>query len=130
MVDKAASGETVMWQLDNALNIVRILQPASRKFGYHLTLGGGVLNKGQSDKDLDLYFLPMGGFDDSKKSDPDGMLRYLTRLWGTPSALAESLVDKARYGKATESFYKHAVQFNRWGGTDGQVRQRIDCFIF
>ncbi len=45
------------WTLEEALILVRALQPTAWQYGYHLCLGGGVLNKGVSSKDLDLYFL-------------------------------------------------------------------------
>lgn len=117
-----------MWQLDPALRIVRALQPTTRQFGYHLTLGGGVLNKGESKKDLDLYFLPMGGFGKGKKNNANGMLKYLEKLWGSSELLGKN----SGYGYSSNavSHYKHAVQFTRWGGPDRKIRQRIDCFIF
>lgn len=68
------------WLLDDALGVIRALQPQTRQFGYHLCLGGGVLNKGESEKDLDLYFLPMNQKD--LKADGDGMLQHLKSLWG------------------------------------------------
>lgn len=49
----------VVWKLKDGLALVRKLQPETRQFGYHLTLGGGVLNTGKSRKDLDLFFLPL-----------------------------------------------------------------------
>jgi hypothetical protein len=117
----------MMWQLDLALRVVRVLQSQTRQFGYHLTLGGGVLNKGESQKDLDLYFLPMGGFDGKKKHDPDAMLKYLESLWGASKPLAQN--GGYEY-EETSKFYKHAVQFTRWGGAKRDVPQRVDCFIF
>lgn len=116
-----------MWDLERSLVIVRALQPVVRDFNYHLTIGGGVVNKGQSNKDLDLYFLPMGGFDVSKKKpQSDKLLKYLSKMWGEPDPIAKTY----GYGQSTTSFYKHAVQFIRWGGLDRKIRQRIDCFIF
>lgn len=47
-----------MWTLEQGLTLVRHLQPLIRPTSYHVALGGGVLNKGYSDKDLDLYFIP------------------------------------------------------------------------
>jgi hypothetical protein len=48
-----------MWTLDNGLALVRAIQPKIRQFNYHVAIGGGVVNRGFSTKDLDLYFLPM-----------------------------------------------------------------------
>lgn len=46
-------------KIDGALKLIRTLQPqVTRQFHYHIALGGGVLNAGFSDKDLDLYFIP------------------------------------------------------------------------
>lgn len=70
-----------IWTLEDGLDIIRAIQPDTRKFGYHLCLGGGVLNKGSSHKDLDLYFLPMGG----PKSNPDGLVSWLESMWSRPN---------------------------------------------
>ena len=67
------------WTLKDALDLIRGLQPESRKFGYHLCLGGGVLNKGESKKDLDLYFLPMGGPNEAR---PTALISWLEGVWG------------------------------------------------
>lgn len=65
------------WELKEALELIRNLQPQTRQFNYHLCLGGGVLNKGQSEKDLDLFFLPMGKDQKGKE-----LVEWLTKLWG------------------------------------------------
>lgn len=99
----------------------------TRQFGYHLALGGGVLNTGESKKDLDLYFLPMGGFDNKKQHNPDKMLKALEAIWGPGESIQKSGYG---YNKATMSFYSHAVIFTRLGGIKQDIKQRIDCFIF
>lgn len=48
----------MMWTLEEAVELVRSLEPAAIKHGYHLALGGSVLMAGQSDKDLDLFLYP------------------------------------------------------------------------
>jgi hypothetical protein len=117
-----------MWDLEQALRVVRALQPVTREYNYHLAIGGGVVNNGESKKDLDLYFLPMGGFPGNEKpTNPDGLLKRLEKLWGASIPLQASL-DTAKYGP---SCYKHAVKFNRrWWNPSGATNQRIDCFIF
>ena len=47
------------WYLADALLLVRKLQAAVWPLGWHVALGGGVLNHGYSDKDLDIYVLPI-----------------------------------------------------------------------
>ena len=67
-----------MWTMIDALPLIRALQPETRRFNYHLALGGGVLNTGKSDKDLDLYFLPML----PQQPEPEQLLTFLDSIWG------------------------------------------------
>lgn len=73
------------WTLNDALALVRALQPKTRDFSYHLALGGGVLNTGKSKKDVDLYFLPLDN--NGKPSDAKGLVAWLTKEWGQPETL-------------------------------------------
>jgi hypothetical protein len=57
--DKMPVIKPIIWGLDEALELVRSMQSALRPLGYHVALAGGVLNKGFSQKDLDLVFLPL-----------------------------------------------------------------------
>jgi len=50
-----------MWYLADALLVVRALQVVLWPLHCHVALGGGVLNHGYSDADLDLYVLPIYG---------------------------------------------------------------------
>jgi hypothetical protein len=45
------------WNLENALPIVRAMDPIARSCNFSLALRGGVLLRGESDVDLDLCFL-------------------------------------------------------------------------
>lgn len=69
----------IVWTIDEARDVVNSIQIPSRRFNYHVALGGGVLNAGESRKDLDLYFLPL----DNDKDEPNalGLIRWLTSLW-------------------------------------------------
>lgn len=49
---------SAMWTLEEAVALVRKLEPTAIQAGYHLALGGSVLMAGQSDKDLDLFLYP------------------------------------------------------------------------
>lgn len=131
-----------VWNLEDSLKLIRSLQPETRRFNYHLCLGGGVLNKGESDKDLDLVFVPM---DNGKGSDPNGLLAFLKTLWGeahpfsTPdgeaqanSALGSIFRNVWGVSTPTESYsdnpfettvYRHKLKFY----FDGSYR--IDVFI-
>ena len=103
-----------MWSLESALPlVVRNLQPDTRQFNYHLALGGGVLNTGRSDKDVDLYLLPL---DVDETPDTEGLVRYLDALWGP----GESLLNPEY--PATQSHYKHKRKYSINGA-------RADVFI-
>lgn len=67
-----------MWTLDKAIKLVRDTQSTAFSFGYHICLGGGVLNKGNSEKDLDLYFIPLVGVHESF----DRLVQSLDIGWG------------------------------------------------
>lgn len=47
------------WYLADALLVIRQLQATLWPLGWHVTLGGSVLNHGYSNSDLDLYVLPI-----------------------------------------------------------------------
>lgn len=104
-----------MWLLADARALVSELQLATRHYGYHLALGGGVLNKGQSDKDLDLYFLPL---DDMKEPrNTEGLLCFLEDHLG----YSEPIFDP-QYERLSPSAYRKKVKFDYNG-------KRIDAFI-
>lgn len=48
-----------MWALEDARQLVRDLNKMVRPFDFHVALGGGVINNGESRKDIDLYVLPV-----------------------------------------------------------------------
>lgn len=52
----------LLWTLAEGQQLAAELEVIIRPHGYHTLLGGGVLHKGQSDKDLDLWFLPLNGY--------------------------------------------------------------------
>lgn len=47
-----------IWRLDDALRLIRLISPICHLYGYNLHLGGGVLNRGFSTKDLDILAMP------------------------------------------------------------------------
>jgi hypothetical protein len=73
------------WFLDDGVKLVRALQGNCKKYGYHITLGGSVLNVGSSDKDLDLYFHPYN--DPDIREDSEGLVEWLISLWGAAKSL-------------------------------------------
>lgn len=61
MIDTTKQIETSMWTLDEAIAVARIIEAHIIPAGYHCALGGGVLHKGTSDKDLDIFIYPHNG---------------------------------------------------------------------
>lgn len=47
-----------MWTLEEGLKFIRMCQPVAAAYGYNLSLGGGVLNSGKSEHDLDIVVAP------------------------------------------------------------------------
>ena len=113
-----ATMKPLMWTLDEGLEIVRDLQDMTREYDYHLTIGGGVVNKGSSLKDLDLYFLPLCN---GNTPDPKGLLRELERQWG-----ASEPIGGEREYKDDPRWYK--VKFGVGFGL--RKTKRIDVFIW
>lgn len=67
---------TADWTLTDALGLVRDIQPKLHERKWHVALGGGVLNRGVSSKDVDLYFLPFGDITTT------AIVPLLTEWWG------------------------------------------------
>lgn len=79
------------WTLDDALKLIRGIQPSVKGFGFHVALAGGVLNLGESDKDLDLVILPL-----DNKAHPEnvtGLVTWLTGLWGDGEAIGAAYAE-------------------------------------
>lgn len=111
-----------MWTLERALGFVRKLQPLTRLYGYHLCVGGGVVNTGTSDKDLDLYLLPL---DDQKVVvDFDGMLMEMEAELGPSEDIRKplTLTKQKDYPDALWSPYYAKRKFANNGA-------RVDVFF-
>lgn len=110
------------WTIEQALDLIRLLQGDVRKqFGFHICLGGGVLNRGESRKDLDLYFLSM----DNNPVQPqwEKLLKWLNVIWAEGRDMTFSEDGDAHYAIPEGSPYKAKWSFI-YGGD-----QRIDAFI-
>jgi len=108
-----------MWTLEQGLVVVRAIQPESRVYGYHVCLGGGVMNRGHSDKDLDIFLLPMCNCDQDN-SDPVTAIAWLEGLWGPAEDMT---VQSDRYPHQFDEMYARKVKFSLPSG------QRIDLFV-
>lgn len=103
-----------LWTLDQALVVVREVGPLVRELDYHLCLGGGVLLTGASEHDLDLWFIPLNGYDSSPFK--------IMQLCGTIFGLLRSLRDGPDY-TANEPWHVKEMHQGNWMG------KRVDLFI-
>lgn len=110
------------WTMRTALQLIRKLQPVTRDFKLHLCLGGGVLNKGRSDKDLDLFFLPLGG----NTPDYEGMRKFLCTIWTESGPLFTNNPD---YDRGKDATSKPGDQYRGGAYKFCSGRLRIDAFF-
>lgn len=78
-----------IWYRAEADLLIRKLQEAVWPLNYHVALGGGVLNHGYSDGDLDIYLLPIY----TKEWTPD----YLNIRSVVQDALGTTVEDMTHY---------------------------------
>lgn len=74
------------WYFGEAQTLVRELQGVLWPVQWHVAMGGGVLNHGYSDSDLDLYILPLNKtakFDDAETAIRT-VLTYKQEISGNP----------------------------------------------
>lgn len=107
-----------MWDFEKALKLIRETQETAKSYGYHIALGGGVLNKGYSNKDLDLYFLPLVGIDENF----DGLMLALNIGWG----YGEEFGYKESFDKPTP--YRMSLRFIGTKKTDAFIGV-VEAFI-
>lgn len=70
-----------MWDLNEALEFIRKQQPTFHEMNAHIALAGSVLNKGYSDKDLDIIVM---GMHNNKEFDYQNIINYLDLIGGFP----------------------------------------------
>jgi len=103
----------IVWHIEEALTLIRAIQPALKPLGYHVALAGGVLNHEQSRKDLDLVFLPLTN-DRAPALDP--LMGYLVGVFGQPS------IEEGSHSPNPYTPYRQQWVFP-YGG------KRVDVFI-
>jgi len=108
----------VVWNLHDALEFVREIQPEIRSLGFHVALAGGVPNKGYSHKDLDLVFIPLTN---DKAPNATNMASYMNRLLG-----AADLTENNGTSHSPNPYSPFRQQFT-FPATDKY--NRVDIFI-
>lgn len=101
-----------MWDLESALKFIQKIQPSAKVVGFHVCLGGGVLNKGESNNDLDLYFLPLEDEsnhpDDKRRTDPVNIMEIMNRVTGNTGTYQEDY-DNLRTSYRAKMVYKYTL---------------------
>lgn len=69
-----------VWTMEDGVTLIRDLQTKALHKGYHLALGGGVLNRGFSYNDLDIVALPLDG---KEVVEPSKLVKVFTPYLGT-----------------------------------------------
>jgi hypothetical protein len=92
------------WLLDDALNLFRMLQDRAKSYGYCLAIGGGVVNKGWSDNDLDIVAHCHTEYE--KVCDPNALLISLTGGTGGKQLLGWQRVGLKQAGPIVISFFE------------------------
>lgn len=106
-----------MWTYEDAHNVITALQEETREFLYHVVLGGGVLNNGESYKDLDLVFLPLIH---EGRPDAAGMFERLQEYFGEGEAISKGEYPEESAEGVDPYAYRWKFLFDN---------RRIDAFI-
>lgn len=103
-----------MWTLDEAVELVRDIWDECAAAGWHLAITGGVLYRGESDKDLDLVAYPHN----SEDADIDDLYDCLCLLGWRLRSQAQTTATYWRKSGSTDC--KHVEV---WRTVDGR---RVD----
>lgn len=110
------------WTLNDALVIIRQIQPLIRKFNYHVAIGGSLINNGLSGKDADLYFLPLNNGEENKI---DELKQFLDLIWGKSEPMRPTLMINGE-PVVTDYLDSDTFQMQEKYTVEGR---RIDVFI-
>lgn len=106
-----------LWTLAEAVPLIQEIEKVVRPLDYHTCLGGSVLHKGESDDDLDIFFIPLNGSD----SEAHKILQVLgDEVFGWKGAGA--LRDGPDYHSGSSCHFKEMYKFT-------YLNKRIDVFI-
>lgn len=106
------------WLLEDGVALIQALEPGVRKsFNYCTALGGSVLHKGSSFKDLDIILLPI---EDDTPNNEEALITYLEKEYFAKPAIIGAEGEE-KYGPSkTRSVYKGI----------GATGRAIDFFIY
>lgn len=73
----------MIWTIQEGIGLARIIEPIAIANGFHVALGGSVLQQGTAEKDLDLFLYVHTSFKSKEKAkytDPDSFVTKLTEI--------------------------------------------------
>ena len=103
-----------MWTLEEAQKLINGMQAFAKDYNYHVALGGGVLNKGKSDKDLDLYFLPIENNNNNNRPEPLELILWLGTLFGKGTIIKPGMYNKVADKDRVNTFGMNTVNNNQF----------------
>lgn len=109
---------TIIWTLEQGLEILRNLEKNLKPLKYTSTLGGGVLFKGFSTKDLDIFIAPYNKTD----VNHDSLIKILEGLGFIRKKTKEEVHKGFEYAGDSEKIHKH-VEIWDFNG------KRVDFFF-
>ena len=116
-----------VWYLTDAQLLIRKLQELAWPLSHHVTLGGGVLNHGYSEKDLDIYILPIyePGLDHEALQD-----QLTTRLNEAGlTVLVDMAVSSTKHGDKPNPTFSPAHCFSAALRCVDEQSRAVDVFV-
>jgi len=88
-----------MWKIDEALKLIRDIQPHARMNDYNLALAGGVLDKGFSDNDLDIIVIPRSA---TRKPNKETLIEEFRMQIALRGLVVSKIEELPEYGEGME----------------------------
>jgi hypothetical protein len=85
-------GAVMEWTSAKATEVIKIIKDELWEDGYHIAIGGGLAWRGRSEKDLDLFVLPLFSIGNARhRAHPTTALARLEARWGKAQPFSSSL---------------------------------------
>jgi hypothetical protein len=117
-VSDIASKKDYVWALDEALDLIRELEKQIKPIKYTSAMGGGVIFKGHSKKDLDIFLAPYNKTD----KDYDKLVEILEKMGFTRKKTKDEVHKGFNYGSEKGKEHKHVEIWDYHG-------RRVDFFF-
>lgn len=109
------------WTIEEGLALVRKHQQAAFERGYNLSLGGGVLNTGESEHDLDIVCAPANGQASTTRDTYANFIAWLRSINGPSRDNKQGVATPASGG-----WWNHTMRKYAFSDEHGR---KIDWFV-